>query len=249
MDHFELFSLFKNHYVSLSPHHDTWIMWTKDDKTTEEFFEVAIGTILVQNTNWKNVNQALENLRFENVFSFKKIYSCGNDKLIELIKPAGFFNQKMSYLKAISKLFLDLKHEEINRDVLLKTKGIGRETADSILNFCLRRPVPDIGTYTKRFFASMTGDSKYLSKKYEFIQEEILSSFEDQTAYSLGMYHALIVAHSQNICTKVNPKCDMCFLTNCSYKQSKITGSEVHIIIDKKINPQEKKKKVLDHKI
>ena len=248
MNHSELFSLLKNHYISLNPHHDTWIMWTKDNKTTEEFFEVVIGAILVQNTNWKNVNQALQNLRVENVFSFEKINSCSNDKLIELIKPAGFFNQKMIYLKAISKLFLDLKHEEINRNVLLKTKGIGRETADSILNFCLRRPVPVIGTYTKRFFARMTGDSKYLSKKYEFIQEEILSSFEDQTAYSLGLYHALIVAHSQNICMKANPKCEECFLSHCSYKQSKITGSEVYSIIDKKINPQEKRKKVLDYK-
>ena len=152
MNHTELYQSLKNHYLSINPHHDTWVLWTKDNKTTEEIFEVAIGTILVQNTNWKNVDKAVENLRKHSIFSFDMILQCKNDELIELIRPAGFFNQKSIYLKTISKLFLENDEKKITRELLLKTKGIGKETADSILNFCLRRPVPVIGTYTKRFY-------------------------------------------------------------------------------------------------
>lgn len=241
MDHGELFYLLKNHYTSLNPHHDTWILWTKDNKSNEEIFEVAIGTILVQNTNWKNVDRAVENLRLKGVLSFKKMVDYDNDSLIELIKPAGFFNQKAVYLKEISQLFLEIDKSDINRELLLKTKGIGKETADSLLNFCLRRPVPVIGTYTKRLLARLTGESKYLSKKYEFIQEEILQSFSKPTAHQLGLYHALIVAHSQNACTKKNPDCAHCFLQKrCSYYQSKQEKTDIYLILDKKINPPKK---------
>ncbi len=241
MDHEDLFQSLRGHYTSLNPHHDTWVLWTKDNKSEEEFFEVAIGTILVQNTNWKNVDKAVENLRTKEVFSFKKIFYSDNDALIELIKPAGFFNQKAIYLKEISQLFLEFDYSAISRDLLLKTKGIGKETADSILNFCLRRPVPVIGTYTKRLFARLSGESKYLSKKYEFIQDEILNSFIKPTAYQLGLYHALIVAHSQNACTKKDPDCDQCFLKiKCSYYKSKQLNSDIYLILDEIINPKKK---------
>lgn len=241
MDHVELFQLLQNHYKTLNPHHETWVLWTKDNKSDEEFFEVAIGTILVQNTNWKNVDKAVENLRSKDVFSFKRLYAYNNDALIDLIKPAGFFNQKCIYLKEISRLFIEFDYSTINREFLLKTKGIGKETADSILNFCLRRPVPVIGTYTKRFFARLTGESKYLTKKYEFIQEEILDSFNKPTAYQLGLYHALIVAHSQNACTKKDPHCEQCFLKrDCSYYQSKQEKTDVYLILDEKISPPKK---------
>lgn len=242
MNHYNLFKQLKDHYSSLNPHHDTWVLWTKDGKTKQEFFEVAIGTILVQNTNWKNVDQAIANLHAKNINTFEQIYSCNDQILIELIKPAGFFNQKMMYLKTLSKLFIDFKEESITRQILLKTKGIGKETADSILNFCLRRPIPVIGTYTKRLLARVTGDTKYLSKQYEFIQEEVLTTFEKPSAYGLGLYHALIVAHSQNLCTKVSPNCSKCFLDQCQYKKSQNEGSELFMEIDTKINPPKRKK-------
>ena len=236
MNHTELYQSLKNHYLSINPHHDTWVLWTKDNKTTEETFEVAIGTILVQNTNWKNVDKAVENLRKNSVFSFDKIIQCEDDRLIELIKPVGFFNQKSVYLKAISRVFMDNDEKTINRELLLKTKGIGKETADSILNFCLRRPVPVIGTYTKRFFARLTGDIKFLSKNYEIIQQEILSSFLNPSAYELGLYHA------QNVCTKKNPTCSKCFLkSSCRYFESKNNKFDIHILLDEKISPMKKK--------
>lgn len=241
MYHSELYQLLKKHYVTFNPHHDTWVLWTKDNKTQEEFFEVTIGTILVQNTNWKNVDKAVENLRSSKIFTFTKILKCDDELLIDLIRPAGFFKQKAEYLKAISKVFIDLPESDINRELLLKTKGIGKETADSILNFCLRRPVPVIGTYTKRLLTRLSGDIKYLSRKYEFIQQEILGTFTDSTAHNLGVYHALIVAHSQNVCSKKNPSCETCFMNaSCAYWQSKREDNEIYLMIDGKINPPKK---------
>ncbi len=244
MNHFELFNNLRKHYTSLNPHHDTWVLWTKDGKNSEEFYEVAIGTILVQNTNWVNVDKAVENLRRDNIFSFENLNECSIDRLIQLIKPAGFFTQKSTYLKEISKIFIDIDDADITRDLLLKTKGIGKETADSLLNFCLRRPVPVIGTYTKRFFARLLGEQKYLSKKYEFIQNEVLNSFDTPTAYQLGLYHALIVAHSQNVCKKRIPNCSNCFLKNfCRYYKSIVENTDFHMMLNEKINPVKKKNK------
>ena len=244
MNHRELFNDLEKYYKTMDPHHDTWVLWTKDNKSTEEFFEVVVGTILVQNTNWKNVDKAVENLRTSSNFTFEKILNCPDEQLIELIKPAGFFNQKMVYLKEIGKVFTEFEYGKINRSILLKTKGIGKETADSLLNFCLRRPIPVIGTYTKRLFARLKGKVEYLSKKYEFIQEEILKDFYETTAFELGKFHALIVAHSQNVCLKRAPKCEECFLNSkCIYHDSNQRRTALFKTIDNKINPIKKQKK------
>lgn len=244
MNHKELYESLDQHYRRMDPNHETWELWTKDNKSKEEFFEVAIGCILVQNTNWSNVDKAVNNLRTSDVFTFEKILGCKEAKLIDLIKPAGFFNQKMVYLKEISKVFTKFEYKEINRTILLKTKGIGKETADSLLNFCLRRPSPVIGTYTKRLFARIYGKVEYLAKRYEFIQEEILEVFDNPSANELGLFHGLIVSHSQNVCSKKDPFCDSCFLNKqCQYYNSLKKESSLFKTIDEKINPKKEAKK------
>jgi endonuclease-3 related protein len=243
MNYKELYYNLKDNYKSLDPHHDTWILWTKDNKTTEEIFEVLIGSILIQNTNWKNVDQAIENLRKNKCFSFESLLNCTDEQLIQFIRPAGFFNQKLVYIKNISEFMLKNDESLITREMLLKIKGIGKETADSILNFCLRKPIPVIGAYTKRFFARFYGDEKYLTKKYEFIQEEIIPYFNNSSASILGLFHALIVVHSQNVCFKRKPNCQNCIIKNyCFYFNSKEKNSNLYKIIDQKINPTKKNK-------
>ncbi|UCG01401.1 MAG: endonuclease [Candidatus Heimdallarchaeota archaeon] len=209
----------KDYYIRLDPHAETWELWIKGEKSTLETYEVAVGTILVQNTNWRNVNKAIANLKRANVFSFEELQKIEKEDLEELIKPAGFYIQKSIYLKSLSNLLSTciLNEHTPSREELLACKGVGKETADSILVYCFQQPVPIVGTYTRRFLARIYGDIDYLRKKYEIIQEEIIKVLEKNFEV-LGRFHALVVVHGQNYCQKNNPMCLECFLqTSCTY--------------------------------
>ena len=110
-------------------------------RTKNKQFEVIIGAILTQNTNWKNVEKALINLEKENLISVSKIRKTRKDKLAKLIKPSGYYNQKAERLKIIAEFFSDKK--EVTRDELLDVKGIGPETADSILLYAGNKQISE----------------------------------------------------------------------------------------------------------
>ncbi|MFW9777457.1 MAG: endonuclease III domain-containing protein [Candidatus Heimdallarchaeota archaeon] len=214
-----LFEMLNRQYHRLDPHHDTWELWIKSSKTAEEIFEVAIGTILVQNTNWRNVDRAIENLYQANIHSFEDLTSLKSEKIEYLIKPAGFYKQKASYLQALSRLLLSFSDLMLppTRDTLLNCPGIGKETADSILLYCFQQPISVVGTYTRRFLARYHLKEVYLKLNYEKIQAEIQQELP-RDSLVLGRFHALIVVHCQNTCQKHDPKCDVCTLRSvCQY--------------------------------
>ena len=110
-------------------------------------FEVIIGAILTQNTNWKNVEKAIENLKRAKVLSAQSILEIRNSKLEKLIKPTGYYRQKAKKLKAFVKYFIkeyqgrlrnikEYQGKELRKE-LLDVHGIGPETADSILLYAL----------------------------------------------------------------------------------------------------------------
>lgn len=245
MNFFNIYQLLAENYPKLDPHDQTWRLWLKQPKNEEELFEVAIGTILVQNTNWKNVDQSISNLKGEGIKTFRLLNDLEYDFLKDLIRPSGFNKQKANYLLSLSNFIIKKSshQKEISRKELLTTKGIGKETADSILNYCLARPVAIVGTYTRRFFVRITGDISYLSKKYEIIQSEIEEGLQD--SYSLGYFHALIVCHCQNLCQKKKISCEKCFLKkNCFYGSNYLNSNNTLAHeIQNKINPKKKKKK------
>lgn len=219
----EVHEQLKAHYIRLDPHAETWDLWIKGDKNRSETYEVAVGTVLVQNTNWRNVNKAIANLKSKKVFSFEQLQQIAVEDLEELIKSAGFYKQKSLYLKSLSKLFLTYypTEETPSRKELLECKGIGKETADSILVYCFQQAVPIVGTYTRRFLARLHGNESYLKQKYEDIQEELNQELGENFE-AFGRFHALVVVHGQNICQKNDPRCTQCFLINfCTYGQKR----------------------------
>ena len=190
-------------------------------------FEVCIGAVLTQNTNWKNVEKAIENLKRENLITPEAILSCPEEKLQELIKPAGFFRQKAEYLKNLSRFTLEnrgienlkkIKKESLRRE-LLKVKGIGKETADSILLYALDKPSFVVDTYTKRLFFRL-GIIKTEKLSYESVKK-ITESEIPPLEENLEVYrelHALIVEHSKTKCRK-KPFCKGCSLfLDCFFK-------------------------------
>ncbi|WP_455465001.1 hypothetical protein [Candidatus Hodarchaeum mangrovi] len=217
----KVFLLLRENYTKMNPHHETWELWIKREKTPKEFYEVVIGTILVQNTNWGNVSRAISELEKMGLFSFQSIVDNDQRYLEEAVRFAGFYKQKSEYIINLSRFLISQGSKTPSRESLLKIKGIGKETADSILEFCYGQSIPIVGTYTRRFLARFLGKAEFLTKNYEIVQKYIGSAF-NQDFKEFGKLHALIVVHSQNVCQKNKPKCPTCFLkTKCVYFMKK----------------------------
>jgi len=125
-------------------------------------FEVCVGAILTQNTNWTNVARAIANLRAAEVLEPKRLYALSETRLAELVRSAGYFNVKARRLRS----FLRVLVEEYGADLdqffagetaavrvrLLAIHGIGPETADSMLLYAGGHHSFVIDVYTKRIF-------------------------------------------------------------------------------------------------
>ena len=180
-------------------------------------FEVVVGTILTQNTNWRNVEKAIANLKRKNLLNPKMLYHISLKKLAALIKPSGYFNIKAKRLNAFLDVLFNSYQGSIKnmfswdtqqlRRVLLDIKGIGPETADSILLYAAQRPVFVVDAYTKRIFLR----HNFIKEEYSYSQiQELFMKSLDNDARLFNEYHALLVRLGKEICTKNNPRCNIC---------------------------------------
>jgi endonuclease-3 related protein len=183
--------------------------------TDADRFEIIVGAILTQNTNWNNVEKALFNLNKAKMLSVNRIKNCGKQKLGALIRPCGYYNQKAERLSIMAehlskyksiKLFFNRPLMNI-RDELLSIKGIGPETADSILLYAGLLPIFVVDAYTKRIFSRLGFFDEH--EKYDKIQDIFMKLRKNQKMFS--EYHALIVEHAKQHCKK-NPICSGCVL-------------------------------------
>lgn len=163
-------------------------------KNEQQQFEIIIGTILTQNTAWPNVKKALLNLQNLKSINPTKILNIDEEKLKEAIKPAGYFNQKAHYLKEIARFYISLKGLIPSRKELLAVKGVGEETADSILLYAYKQPEFVIDAYTRRIFTNLG----LIAEKDSYTK--IKSLFEENLPRDYKIfqeYHALIVEHAK----------------------------------------------------
>lgn len=172
-------------------------------KTKAEKEEVIIGAILTQRANWRNVELAINNLKRAKANSLRGICRLGKRSLAPLIKPSGFYKAKAKYLFNLAEFILknygnlaEMEKAGLKelREELLKLKGIGPETADSILLYALEKPIFVIDEYT-RCLAKKCGLAKNLS--YNSLQE----LFERNLRRDYRLYqdfHALIVIDGKN---------------------------------------------------
>lgn len=187
-------------------------------------FEVIIGAILTQNTNWKNVEKAIINLKNEKLLTVRKLSKISLSKLERLIKPSGFFRQKAKRIKDFL-FFVEKKYKgsiekllsrdkEALRSELLLQKGIGPETADSIVLYAAHKPSFVIDAYTKRIFSRLglikTTDYSQVKSFFEMSLPNETQLFKE--------YHALIVELAKRYCRK-KPLCIGCPVKKgCKYK-------------------------------
>ncbi|MDH5201660.1 MAG: endonuclease III domain-containing protein [Nitrospirota bacterium] len=180
-------------------------------------FEIAVGAILTQNTNWGNVEKAIHNLKKQNALSAKFLHKMSVKKLSALIRQAGYFNIKAIRLKSFIDFLMNdyhgsmkmMKDENMQtlRVKLLEVNGIGPETADSILLYALEKPVFVIDAYTKRVL-SRHGIIEH-DRPYEEFQELFHSSLKEEVTL-FNEFHALFVRVGKTFCKRKTPFCEKC---------------------------------------
>lgn len=195
-------------------------------RTDAELFEIAVGAILTQNTAWSNVVKAVSALKSEKLLSLPGLRSAPLEKLAAVVVPAGYYNQKAKKLKALAAFIdTDLKRNLRRlgdfavpeaRERLLGVWGVGRETADSILNYGLSMPVFVVDAYTRRIF----GRLRWIEPGADY--DELRALFEkalprDPVRY--GEFHALVVRHGVELCANKPKRCGECpFEGKCRYE-------------------------------
>lgn len=171
-----------------------------------EVFEVCLGSILTQNTTFTSVVKSLHNLNDIGCLDYKKIKQMPIDELKTLIKPSGYYNQKANYIRGFIDFFEKLKGKTPTREALLSIKGIGPETADSILLFAYNQPEFKVDAYTKRILVHknlISENTKYDVIK-SFMENEIKKeiTLKKELIIVYQEYHALIVNHAKQYYSK-----------------------------------------------
>ncbi len=213
-------NLFLRVYERLYAHYGSQGWWPGDTP-----LEMMVGAVLTQNTNWKNVEKALVNLKENDQLSFSALLTIEQNQLAEYIRPSGYYNIKARRLKNLFQM-IEEKYEgvlefffedslEESRDNLLKVKGVGPETADAILLYAAKKPVFVIDTYTHRVFSRhqlVEEDTDYFS-----LQQEFMDNLPEDTVL-FNEFHALIVAVAKEFCKKKKPRCSDCPLQRVEEK-------------------------------
>ncbi len=201
----EIKNIYNILFESFGPQH--W--WPGETK-----FEIVVGAVLTQNTSWKNVEKSIKELKDNNLLEFEKILNVDENVLQEKIRSSGFYKQKAQRLK---NLVMKIKEkygtfenflENGEREFLLNIKGIGMETADSILLYAMDKPYFVVDAYTLRIFKRygiIDNDDK---KNYENVRKLVEETF-NKNVKDLQEFHALLVKLGKEYCRK-NPRCDNC---------------------------------------
>ncbi len=182
----------------------------------ETELEVIVGAVLTQNTNWKNVEKAILNLKEKGLLSPHQLNALSVSELAQLIRPAGYFNIKAKRLKNLIDLLRERYHLDLSRlldeetdtlrQELLSVNGIGPETADSILLYAAQRPVFVVDAYTHRILRrhGMTDEQT----DYHELQSLFMDHLPDDPSL-FNEFHALIVKTGKEYCRR-KPLCHLC---------------------------------------
>jgi endonuclease-3 related protein len=170
-------------------------------------FEVMVGAVLTQNTNWTNVEKAIANLKKRDLLNPEAIHAMATEDLAEVIRPAGYYRVKAARLKNLMRWMFENFDGDIERmfatrlgelrEMLLGVNGIGRETADSILLYAGGKLSFVVDTYTYR----VTRRHRLIESEadYERIRETFMESL-DEDVQLYNEFHALLVKVGKQHC-------------------------------------------------
>lgn len=179
--------------------------------------EMITGAILTQNTAWTNVEKAIRELRRARALTVAALERIPEERLSELIRPAGYYRVKARRIKAFLRMLRTLyagslrrmfaQPTEKLRPQLLAVNGIGPETADSILLYAGGHDVFVVDAYTRRFLTR----HDWMTDTWTY--DEVARLFRSTmpcTPETSNEYHALIVQLGKQFCRAGAPKCEEC---------------------------------------
>lgn len=183
-------------------------------------FEIMVGAILTQNTNWQNVEKAIANLKAADVLNLPAMAALTTEELADHIRPAGYYNIKAGRLQNLFAMIAENWNNDLDyllqqpastlREQLLSVKGIGPETADSMLLYAAGKPIFVVDAYTHRILTR----HEIISEEYDYfqIQELFMDNLQEDAAL-FNEYHALLVQMGKQFCKKSKPQCNECPLS------------------------------------
>jgi len=171
-------------------------------------FEVVIGAILTQNSQWTRVELSLTNLRKFNLLNLESLSEL--DVITEAIKPSGLYRQKAERLKLLSEniknTFGDFETfcAEVSREWLLEQKGIGKESADSILCYACKRDVMVSDSYSARLLNHLGWEFDSYDDVQSFLKSGIDDFYDGEKELSIiyAEFHGMIVEFCKRHCKR-----------------------------------------------
>jgi len=178
-------------------------------------FELLIAVILSAQATDKGVNIATGKL-FPVANTPEAIYALGEDGLKEYIKTIGLFNTKGANIIKTCKMLMELHNSEVpdNREALEALPGVGRKTANVVLNTAYGQPTMAVDTHIFR----VSNRTKIAPGKNVLeVEMKLLKNIPKQ--YIIPAHHLLIL-HGRYTCTARKPRCGACCIYDlCEFKE------------------------------
>jgi endonuclease-3 len=177
-------------------------------------FELLVAVVLSAQATDKGVNIATRRL-FPVANTPKKILALGIDGLTEYIKTIGLYRAKAQYIMGSSRLLIDEYGGEVprNREELERLPGVGRKTANVILNVAFGEPTIAVDTHIFRV-ANRTGIAP--GKNVEVVEQKLLKFVPDEFK---PLAHHWLILHGRYVCKARKPECPVCpILDLCEFK-------------------------------
>lgn len=180
-------------------------------------FEVVVGAILTQSVSWSNVVKAINNLKSAELLDAYAIIHAPIEVIEEAVRPTRYYRQKAERLRTFCSTLMEESGGDLDkffqpeladlRTKLLSMKGIGKETADSIILYAAEKPIFVVDAYTRRIFSRLgffTEDVSYDEMQHFFMRhlEPVVPLYNE--------YHALIDRLGNQLCSNNKPKCTEC---------------------------------------
>jgi endonuclease-3 len=181
-------------------------------------FTLLTSVLLSAQSTDVNVNNVTKKI-YKTHYTPKQFYDLGIVKIKKMIKSIGLFNMKAKNLYNLSKTIVEKYNGKVpnNFEDLINLPGVGRKTANVVLNVAFNRPTIAVDTHVFRV-SNRTGLTK--GKNPNQVEEQLLKILPNKY---LKKSHNLILLHGRHICKSINPLCTKCIINKiCLYKDKNV---------------------------
>ena len=165
-------------------------------------FEVVVGAILTQNTQWTRVTVSLANLTQAGLLTLEALSTIDPQILMELIRPSGLIKAKAANIIKLCQVIreefgsFEVFADKVTREWLLAQRGIGPETADSILCYACERPVMVVDSYTARLLRAFGYEFENYSDLQEWCERGVREHCDESVLQrTFAHFHGMIVEY------------------------------------------------------